>query len=239
MPNLSREGHRQRLRDEFLNGGFESMPDYKLVELLLTYAIPRKDVKEISYELFNTFGTLENIFNADVSSLTKVNGIGKNTAVLLKLHNIFNKRVASNKSVDILKFDSVDVIKQYYQSLMMYETVEKFYVTTLNNSNEIIETHLCNEGTVNHSPVNIRKIVEFVIKDSASSIVIAHNHPNGHCEPSKKDLNLTMKLRKYISELKVNLIDHVIVGEEGVLSMRSNVKYMIYLKEWLFITGLI
>lgn len=110
MPNLSREGHRQRLRDEFLNGGFESMPDYKLVELLLTYAIPRKDVKEISYELFNTFGTLENIFNADVSSLTKVNGVGKNTAVLLKLHNILNKRVASNKSVDILKFDSVDVI---------------------------------------------------------------------------------------------------------------------------------
>ncbi len=230
MPNLSREGHRQRLREEFLNGGFENMPDHKLIELLLTYAIPRKDVKEISYELLNTFGTLENVFNADISSLISVKGIGQNSAVLIKMYGALNKRISNNKNIDIVKLDSVENIKKYYKSILICENVEQFYVTTLNNSNEIINTHLCNEGTVNYSSINVRKIVEFIIKDSASSIVVAHNHPNGYCEPSKQDLSFTMKLRKYLDELNVNLIDHVIVGESDVLSMRNSVKYMIYLK---------
>lgn len=230
VANISREGHRQRLRETFLTSGADAMHDHNLLELLLTYAIPRKDVKDIAYALLNEFGTLENVFRADIASLQKVNGMGEYSAVLFKLIGAIEKRIAFNRTQSVTTLTEPETVKSYYQNLFAQEQVEKIYVTTLDNTCRVLGSYVCGEGTVNTSNMDLRRVVEYVVHDSATALIVAHNHPRGTCRPSQADVHFTMQLRDYLLQLGVHLLDHVVVGQDDVLSMRNTVKYMIYFK---------
>lgn len=230
LANISREGHRQRLRETFLTSGADGMHDHNLLELLLTYAIPRKDVKDIAYALLNEFGSLENVFRADIASLQKVNGMGEYSAILFKLVGALEKRIRLNHAQSVKTLSDPETVKTYYSDLFAQEQVEKIYITTLDNTCRILGSYVCGEGTVNTSNIDLRRVVEYVVHDSATALIVAHNHPRGSCRPSQGDLHFTMQLRDYLAQLGVYLLDHVIVGQDDVLSMRNNVKYMIYFK---------
>lgn len=219
MAELNREGHRQRVKTAYLNNAFDSMPDHNVLEMLLFYSIPRVDVKPIAYELINHFGSIENVFNASVSELTKVRGVGENTAILINLVKDINSRVAIRQNENIKTLDSYKSASMYVENLLKNQRVEKMLVVTLNNDLSVINHHFVAEGTVNHASIEPIKIIEHAISDRASSVILAHNHPNGNASPSMEDRSFTVELLGLLRKLNIKLNDHIIVGRNESLSM--------------------
>ncbi|MBQ8077359.1 MAG: RadC family protein [Eubacterium sp.] len=225
MEELSRKGHRQRLKDAYLKSGLDSMPDHNVLELILFYAIPQKDVKPLAYELINHFGSLENVINADIKELMLVNGVKEHTAILISLFKGVNLRVNQNCAKE--KYRSFESIAKYSSMMLRSYTNEVIMIVTFDNNNSIINTHIRDGGTVNRAQISKKDIAEIALRDNASSLAIAHNHPGGNTNPSVADINMTQELSVFLRQLNVRLIDHVIVGEGGKTeSIKSNSKYI-------------
>lgn len=221
MEQLSRNGHRQRMRTLYLSGGMENVPDHNLLELFLSLVIPQRDVKPLAYDLMNTFGSLENVISANPDDLMQVKGIGESTAVAISLIKTINKRVMLNRNNNITIINSFKTAKEYCKNILQNETVEKLLLVTLDNSGNVINHHTIVEGDVSHVRVDYRKITEYVIRDKAVGIVISHNHPAGTAEPSAADINATMQLYECIKNLNVSFLDHVIVGKNECKTMKE------------------
>ena len=211
-------GHRKRLRGRFLKSGAESLSDYEIIELLLTFAIPRKDTKPIAKELLRTFKSLEGVFEAPTEDLMKVPGIGENAAFLIKffleapsfyLKDKIRKKEYLHSAKDVLK---------YLQHSMKSLKNEVFKVIFLNAKNEIIHTETLHEGTLNQSIVYPRKIIEKALKYNASSLIFVHNHPSGHAKPSKQDREITRNLVFAARMMDMDVYDHIIIGHNDYYS---------------------
>lgn len=226
MAELSREKHRNRVRESYLKDSFDSLPDHNVLELILFYAIPRKDVKQITYDLMNTFGSLENVINADISELMNIKGIGENSAILISLFKNVNVRIAENRNKDMKKLTHFEASKQYVSNMLSPLTTEKVVVITLNNGLEIISCHTVSNGTVSCANVEPRKIMECALADKAAMLILGHNHPNVSYLPSKEDIEFTKKINEVLKPFDIKLADHVIVGVNGTLSMKNDVRYI-------------
>lgn len=214
MSDISRYGHRQRMRDLYLSGGMENAPDHNLLELFLSLVIPQKDVKPLAYDLMNKFGSLENVINADPYELMNVNGVGESTAVAISLIKSINKRIAINKNNNVVKINSKQAAVEYCKNILGEETVEKFLLITLTNSGAVINHHIVFVGNVQSIKFDLRKFIELILRDNAAGIIIAHNHPKGSSEPSMADTKITSDIIGALRNLGINLIDHVVVGSE-------------------------
>ena len=204
-PKLSRNGHRQRMREVYLAGGMQNAPDHNLLELFLSIIIPQKDVKELAYALINRFGSLEGVLNADANQLMTVNGIGQSAAVGIKMVVELNKRVANNRNKNVDNLNCSSEAIAYCSNLFKYEKVEKLYMITLNNDGSIINIHLIGEGNANTAPSNTREILEAAIIDKASGVLFTHNHPNGSSKASDADLNFSVSIDKVLKNVDINL----------------------------------
>lgn len=221
-PNLSRNGHRQRMRQSYLNGSMENMPDHNLLELFLSIIIPQKDVKELAYALINKFGSLEGVLNADAQQLMNVNGIGEAAAVGIKMVVELNKRVMKNKNQNVLNLNCCEEAVNYCKNILCYEKVEKLIMITINNDGSIINTHTIGTGNANSSSANQRQILENAIIDHASGVIFAHNHPSGSSKPSDADVNFSMTIGTTLSDIGINFIDHIIIGNDEPFSLRMS-----------------
>jgi len=214
-------GHRARLREKFSNYGAESLHDYELLELLLTYVIPRKDVKEEAKALISRFKSLSGVLGADVKELCEVEGISANSAVLISLcrelaaksleEKIFNKDVLSSPQ-SVYDFSKVK---------LSHLENEVFMVIYLNTKNHVQGHEIIDEGTVDTAIVYPRKIVKSVIEKKASSVILVHNHPSGVCEPSNDDIRLTSAVKDSLKTVDVKVLDHIISGKSAYFSFRE------------------
>lgn len=234
MGEISRYGHRQRMRDLYLSGGMDNAPDHNLLELYLSLVIPQKDVKPLAYELMNKFGSLENIVNANPTDLMKVKGIGESSAVALTLIKDINKRIIINRNNNVTMIDSTRSAERYCQNILGEETIEKFLVVTLTNEGEVIHHHVIFTGGVSEVKFDLRKFTEYVLRDNAAGVLVAHNHPKGDASPSAADVLVTSKIANQLSLLKINFIDHIVVGKNECKSFR-NIKDYKYLFNKFFI----
>lgn len=221
-PKLSRNGHRQRMRQSYLLGGMENAPDHNLLELFLSIIIPQKDVKELAYDLINRFGSLEGVLNADANQLMTVNGIGESAAVGIKMVVELNKRVVSNRNKNVTNLNCSTEAIAYCANLFKYEKVEKLYMISLNNDGSIINVHLIGEGNANTAPSNTREILEAAIIDKASGVVFTHNHPGGSSKASDADLNFSVSIDRVLKNVDINFIDHIIIGKDKPFSLRMS-----------------
>ena len=227
---ISREGHRERTREQYIKNGIEAMPDHIILELILFYAIPRRDVKPIAYNLLNHFDqSLDAVLSADIDELCKVDGIGRNAAVLIRLFRDVNNVVNIRKNSNTTEIRNWLAAKDYAENELSHLKKERVILITLNNSMQIIKCHTVAEGTVNCAKIQVRNVVEAVLKDNASSVILAHNHPEGSYQPSQEDLDLTSSLKYMLSDLDVALNDHIIVGCNGSLSIMNDKRYKHYL----------
>lgn len=224
-PKLSRKGHRQRLRRQYLSGDMQNAPDYILLELLISLIIPQKDVKPIAYDLINTFGTLENVVNAEPKSLMQVNGVGESVAVGIKMVYEINKHIFIDRNKGKRRLDSVQVTLDYFTNLLYFESVEKLIMTTVNANGELLENHVLDEGTATAASTSVSKIVHLAIVDRAAGVFFSHNHPNGTAAASANDINFTITLLNKLGSVGIRLIDHIIVGADSTISMRVNYPY--------------
>jgi DNA repair protein RadC len=215
------EKHRQRLKDKYREAGIDAFHDYERVELLLSYAIPRQDVKPLAKELLRQFGTLRGIVDADAAELENIHGIGEHTTVLLKLIKdlcvIYLREKAEGKRQISCTTELLDFCKANMGGLKD----ERFCVIYLDAVNKMIEFETVQEGIVNQAVVYPRKVLENALKRKASAIILVHNHPSGNVRPSDADIRLTKTIQDAGRMLDILVHDHVIIGENRAFSFRE------------------
>ncbi len=225
MNEKDSQGHRERIKEKFLKNGIDGFAEYEILELLLTYCIPRKDTKPIAKELLNKFKSLDNIFKADFDKLSAIDGLGKNSIVFLKLIGdlpsiIYEDELKNKKLIDkeTLKISNKDILLKYLRNKIGYEEIEKFYVLYLSSSNEVIEFEENSVGTLDRSSVYPREIYKKIINLNAKSVILAHNHPSDNITPSKCDIELTNEIAKGLKNFGALLIEHIIITKNSYFS---------------------
>jgi DNA repair protein RadC len=213
-------GHRERLKVKFLKCS-EALADYELLELLLTYSIPRRDVKPYAKNLLKRFGSLEHVLNSNYDELTELKGIGVNTGVLLSLvKELFSRCLYEQlQERDIL--NSPDAVIDFVRSKVGFSLNEIFMILYLNSRNHIVGYEIVSEGTTDSVVVYPRVVVKQVLKYNATGIIAVHNHPSGECEPSANDLNITRILKEALFPLDVRFMDHIIISGGDSFSFQT------------------
>ncbi len=216
-----REGHRSRLRERFRRVGLSGFHDYEVLEFLLTFAIPRRDLKPYAKALLAQFGSLRAVFEASMEELQKIEGIGPSAAVLLRLL----KEAASLYLVQRLSTrpmaDSPNAVLDYCRHALQGQRNERFQALFLNAKNEVAGIETISEGTVDWSAVYPRKIVEGTLRYNAVAVIFVHNHPGGRAEASDGDRRLTEALVQATRAIGVEVRDHLIIGQNDWLSFRD------------------
>lgn len=208
------EGHRSRLRERFLKGGLAGFHDHEILELLLTYAIPRKDVKPIAKELLKKFGNnLASVLDAPVEVLQfEVDGIGRSAATLISLvPRLFDSYQTSRRARGET-FCSTQSAVSYLRAQLGTERNEVFCVLALDSQNKLIAAENIQRGSVNRTAVFPRLVAEASLKHRATAVILAHNHPGGSPTPSAADRQLTKKLKNMLADLDIVVHDHIIVA---------------------------
>ncbi|MCK5786422.1 MAG: DNA repair protein RadC [Candidatus Sabulitectum sp.] len=213
------EGHRKRLRERFLKAGIKGFNDREALELLLTYAAPRKDMRKLSVDLLNKFGSLKNILEQPPSNLMLVDNIGESTAILLSLFSQLN--AMSEKPKKKTKITGPDEVAEYLKKRLGSQRRERFSAILLSSSNNLLAEVDLEYGTVNRTQVYPRNLVEKVIAHSAAGVILVHNHPGGKTDPSREDLALTRKLIKLGEDMDFRILDHFIVTEDDIISLKA------------------
>ena len=215
-------GHRQRIKDKYKNSGLIGWLDYEVLELALSYAIPRRDTKPIAKELLSRFKTINAVLDADAQELKKISGILDHTALFLRLLKeiaiLYLEKGLQNK--DLLS--SPAIVYDYLKASLKGSTDEEFKTVFLDGRNQMITVETLKTGTVNRSVVYPRKVVERALYNHATGVIIAHNHPAGTLKPSEDDYTITRAIKDALKTVDIALLDHVIVGNNDYYSFRNN-----------------
>lgn len=223
MGSAEHIGHRERLRKRYLGEGIDNFEQHEILELLLYYAIPRKDCNPIAHRLLDEFNSISNVFETDVNRLAKVDGMGEISALLLNLIPslariyVQDKWSSDNKKV----LGSVDSIGSYAIGMFVGKKNEEFAIICLDANRSVSYAGTVLKGTVNQTPAYPRLIVDEVLKHNAQTIVLVHNHPNGSILPSDADLMATKAIVEVMEAISVDVLDHIIVSGERFYSMAA------------------
>lgn len=222
-PNLTSEGHRQRIRERFLKGGGAAFADYELLEAYLTIAIPRRDVKPLAKLLIAKFGSFAEVVSAKNEELLAVDGVGENTLFALKIIKEAAQRMSWEmlKDKDLPVIADMDALIDYCRMSMAYQDVEEFKLIYLNNKNQVIAEETQQKGTINHVSIHPREVVKSALDNHASAVIMVHNHPTGDTTPSRADIDVTKKVKEALASMNMVLHDHVIVSKYGCYSFRT------------------
>jgi len=214
-------GHRQRLKGKYLTAGIEAFHDYEVVELLLTYAISRRDIKPLAKDLLSRFGSIKGIIDADPAELKKIDGMGDHTAILFKLLKEVSALYLQQKAKEKPQISCTSELISFCRTTLGGKKDEEFCVIYLDVQNQIIEFETLQKGTVNQATVYPRQVLENALRKKASAIILVHNHPSGHVRPSEADLRITRTISETARLLDINVHDHIIVGEDRFFSFRE------------------
>ncbi|MDX2142312.1 MAG: DNA repair protein RadC [Rhodospirillaceae bacterium] len=214
-------GHRQRLRERFLAGGTDSLPDYELLELMLFMAQPRADTKPIAKELLRRFGSFAEVISAEADALRDVKGIGDAGVVALKAAQAAAQRLLRAKVKSQPVVGSFSALIDYCTAQIAYNAVEQFRVIYLDKKNKVIADEEQQKGTVDHTPVYPREVVKRALELNASALIMVHNHPSGDPKPSQADIDMTRKVKEAAGTVGLVLHDHIIVSRGGHASFKT------------------
>ncbi len=215
------EGHRERLRERFLSAGADALPDYELMELLLFRSRARGDVKPVAKRLIARFGSFAEALAAPVERLTEVEGVGRTTAVELKVVAAAAQRMARGSIAKRQVLSSWSSVLEYCRAAMAFAEREEFRILFLDKRNQLIADEVQQRGTVDHTPVYPREIVRRALELSATALVLVHNHPSGDPSPSPADIRMTLDIVQIAKPLGIAIHDHIIVGRFGHASLKG------------------
>ena len=213
--------HRKRLKKKYIDSALDAFHDYEALEILLTFAIPRRDVKPVAKALLERFGTLKGVFDADVAELASVSGVGLHAAILIRLVKDLGGRYLREKATEKQQISCTKELLDYCMTSLGGLKDEHFCVIYLDAQNRIIDVETIQEGIVNQAVVYPRKVLESALRRKASAVILAHNHPSGHVKPSDADIRLTKTIQETAKALDILVHDHVIIGENRFFSFRE------------------
>ena len=217
------DGHREKMRRRFLSGGLEQFADHEALELLLYYAIPRRDTNPIAHALIDRYGSLSAVLAAPVEDLQKVEGIGESAAILLKLvPRLCAKARLADADRQELILNTASRAGAYLLERFYGEQNEVIYQLCLDRKGKLLACKKLGEGSIASAALDVRKLVENAILHSASSVVLAHNHPSGIASPSHEDYAATDRARNALETIGVALADHIIVADGDFVSLAES-----------------
>ncbi|MDY6879021.1 MAG: DNA repair protein RadC [Thermodesulfobacteriota bacterium] len=226
------KGHRERLRRKFLEGGLDRFSDEETIEFLLTLGTPRGDLKLSARETLKRFGSLSNVLSAPLEKLLEVKGIGPKNALYLKLIHQVAGRYLKDRAEAKTFFGSSRAIYDYLFHAMRDLKREVFKVLFLNRKNELILNKDLFFGTLTGSAVYPREVMSLALECKAAGMVFVHNHPSGNPNPSTEDHKLTKDLVWGARLLDVQVLDHIIIGNNVYYSYADQGLIKRYVREY-------
>lgn len=216
------DGHREKMRQRYLKHGLDNFAEHEALELLLYYAIPRRDTNPIAHALMERYGSLSAVLSAPAEDLMQVEGIGESGAILLRLapQLCAKARLADAERETVLS--SVDRLGAYLLSRFSDEANEIVYQLCLDRKGKLLACKRLNEGGVSGADLDVRRVVENAILSRASAVVLAHNHPSGVALPSGEDVAATVRAGEALATIGVELADHIIVADGDFVSLRES-----------------
>ncbi|MBF0625592.1 MAG: DNA repair protein RadC [Magnetococcales bacterium] len=216
-------GHRTRLRQRFLREGLERFEPHQTLELLLFYALPRRDTNAIAHLLMQRFGSLSAILEADPKDLAQIEGMGEKAATFLSLIPALTRLYLQDRVLrDKPPLNNLEMTNNYLVPLMAGRTEEVFYVLCLDARCRLIFPALITKGTVQEAYIHPRHVVEAALRHKASQVILAHNHPSGSLLPSREDRTLTQMIQQAMIPIGINVLDHIIVAGNDTFSFARN-----------------
>ncbi len=215
-------GHRNRLRERFRTAGRKALADYELIELLLTYVIPRVDTKPTAKALLKQFKTIFNILQQPYERLLEVKGVGPEAANYIRLIHACWTR-AMEKTVEH-RGTTVSGPEDIFAFVRMHlgpHTTETLHALYLDDAKHVVHHREVAMGTVNRLPLYPREILKPALLHNATGIILVHNHPDGQPVPSESDLELTKKIEDLSKMFDIKLLDHLVVTKLQAYSIKT------------------
>ncbi len=218
-------GHRQRMFSRFDAVGPEGFEDHTLLEMLLFYAIPRRDTNELAHALLRRFGSLRGVFEASASQLMQLDGVGENTARMIKIVQALwvqceREQGPGRKKRAVL--DTPDAAGKFVTERLQGEQEECLLLLSLDAASRLICCEELGRGMADQVTVTTREIAQFCLQHGFERILLAHNHPSGLMIPSREDVVMTRKVDDLLGEFAIKLLDHLVVTDQGYYSMKQN-----------------
>ena len=223
-PSLHK-GHRERMKARFLKSDLYDFEEHEILEMLLFYAIPRGDTNELAHRILNECGgSIGAVFNSSFTKLTSIKGVSDHTATLLKLIPKLSSYYASSNLIgkNGIPIRNTEKICDYFETLLFNSTKEEVYFAGVTDELVMESARLVYKGAISSALLNTGDFLSFISDFGYSRLIMAHNHPHGMCLPSTKDLKVTKYIVDSLRRMGLSVEDHIIVGRNGSMSMRSS-----------------
>jgi len=210
----------ERPREMLLEKGPESLSDAALLAILLRTGRQGQNAIELAREVIEKFGGLSGLLSARHEDLQQMKGIGKaKTAHILAAMEIVRRQFRQPlQKTNVI--ENPDTLFEYLKTSLQNLPREEFRVLHLNKSKHLIGEETLFRGTVDESAIYTREVVESAIRRKASALIFVHNHPNGPAIASTEDKALTIELISACKSVRIPVLDHVVIGQDGFVSMR-------------------
>lgn len=215
------EGHRKRLLDTVYNSGLENVSDIQAMEFILCYIFPRSDVNPLAHKLLYEFGSVANVLDSDVNSLMEIDGIGERSAKSLYMLGRLFDYYTHVRCGERIRLGNYEEICDYFEELLRFRNRENFMIVALDAKCKLIQRKILAKGSVLHVGIPAIEVSNFIASTKAVYILFAHNHPKGGAKASEKDLQQNTGLNILIKSLGATFIDHIVVGDDGIYSIKN------------------
>ena len=214
------KGHRARLRER-LFADADGLLDHELLEYLLALALPRVDTKPLAKALLREFGDIAGVLSADPATLRAAHGMGETTTAAIRIAHAAAIRLLRTRAKAAPVLSNWQALADYLHADMAHDGVERFRVLHLNTRNMLIRDEQMSRGTIDQTAVHVREVVKRALELESAALILVHNHPSGDPSPSRADIDITRAIVAAAKPLNVAVHDHIIVGIDGQVSLRS------------------
>lgn len=213
-------GHRERLRQEVISN-LDRVPDARLLEHLLTYALPRRDTQPISRELMHTFGSLRAVLDADRSELLAVSGIGPRCADLWEVLRELRARYAESPVVHGQCLCDNKSVVQMARARLAGLKKEEIWAAFVDTGLHLLKWERLSTGTIDAAYLHAQEVVRLCLKYHAWGFILVHNHPAGG-RPSAQDVNLSMQLEKAAEAVGIRMLEHIVIMDNTYCGLKED-----------------
>lgn len=214
-------GHRERMRKRFLENGLDGFSEHEILEFLLFYVHRRANTNEIGHDLLQTFGSLKGVLDADYEALLRVKGVGEQGAVLIKMiPQLF--AAYQNSGAKKRRLSTVEEQSAFFMTRLMYEPDEVVVLACMDDRMQMLHCTEIARGIPNQVNISLQKLMRITLQIRCTAVFLAHNHPGGRAVPSFEDVRTTNLISRALHEVGVALLDHFIVADGKVISMKQS-----------------
>jgi DNA repair protein RadC len=212
----------QRPRERLINMGASALSDAELLAVFLRIGVKGKSAVDLGREMLAHFGSLQGLFASSLKDFSQINGLGSAKYAQLQAVLELSKRAIAEELKNPIALHSPENVKTYLQLMLGHKAHESFAVLFLDVKNRLLASEELFRGTLSHASVYPREVVIAALRHNAASVIFAHNHPSGTCEPSSADLQLTKTLKESLALVDVRTLDHFIVANPHVYSFAEH-----------------